>query len=112
MPLDESTHVGLPLRWIVAGLMAAFALGGTWVLVRLHASDSIVHLDPVAVQAKGGPVYREDLREVKDTLVERIRSESEATRTLIRERSPASSPAPLRLRCRSSGGAMQCESAP
>ena len=106
--LHEEARVRLPVRWIASIAAALVAVGGVLTLVRLHADDGIRHLDAKAVQAKGGPVYREDLRDVRDSLDQRIRQESEATRAVIREKAPAA--APLRFRCRSvGGGAMQCE---
>ena len=76
-------------------------------LLRLHAEDQIRHLDEKAVVQKGGPVYREDLRDVKESLDQRIRSESEQTRALIRAQ-PTAAP-PVNYRCRAvSGGGLDC----
>ena len=94
--LDDSTRVKLPLRWIVSVSAALVVLGGVLTLVRLHAGDEVRHLDAKTVVAKGGPVYREDLRDVRDALDQRIRQEGEQTRAAVR-----ALPAPRPLRCRS-----------
>ena len=106
--IGDKTRGLRTLRAVGGVVRAAFALGGTWMAIRGHADDRIVHLDPTAVQAKGGPIYREDLRDVKDELAKRVRDESEATRALIR-----SQPVSAKWRCHSVGrGNMNCEAGP
>lgn len=105
--LLDSTSIRTSLKWVVVSLVAAFTLGGTWMLVRGHTSDAVVHLDTVRVRDRGGPVYRADLGDVREALQAQIRDESQKIRGAI----DALAQRPVILgRCRPGrSGEMLCE---
>ena len=94
LSLAPETKVRIPLAALLAVAVALLAIGGTWATLRAslvsHDDDTIRHLDQTRIRERGGPVYREDLREAVDGVRRDIRDEFGKIRGAI-ERSSAAS---------------------
>ena len=90
LSLAHDTKVNIPLAALLAVAVALLAIGGTWATLRAslasHDEDTIRHLDQSRIRERGGPVYREDLREAVDGVRRDIRDEFGKIRGAIERR--------------------------